>query len=744
MIYSKKVLSVILSAVMVQSVALASAVSTSAYTTSTTASQTQTETNFEYTVSNDTVTITRYTGDEENVTVPQTINGKTVTAIGKQAFYSCQTVKNIILPNSIQTIEEWAFSWCANLTRITLSNQLTEIKPYAFSQTGALVSITIPDSVTKIGNNAFESSGIYEITIPDTVTEIGEAAFWECVNLETLPNLAGLTAISEDTFFGCEKLKNIIIPDNIKSIGQCAFCACEAAVDVVVPEGVTYLSQGAFSGCTGMKNITLPESLKTVGVVCFENCENIENVYYAGSKGQWNAIDIDIYYDANRWLENATIHCNVGKVAEEISISDTELTLYVGDQKTLTTSRITGNTDYVWKSDDTGYITVNKAGRIVARESTGEDWSVKVYAKYKDGKAVACKVHILEKPVVTLDKTQLDMSVADMYTLQPSVTPEDASVTYTFKSSNANVATVNKNGRVVARGEGTANITVTASNGAKTVCVVNVVPQKTVVLDKSTLELSVMEMYTLKPSVSPQDETATYTFKSSNTNVATVNKSGRVVARGEGTANITVIASNGAKATCQVTVIPQRTLTLESDNVTLELKEMYTIVPIMTPADDTVTYTFKSNNTEVATVNKSGRVVARDYGVANITVKASNGLSKVCQIVVEEDEPVEQSIVYFNPSAIANGKERWAVYTWNSLIGEQWLDMTENGGLYQVTLPDEFTNYILVRMNGASTENNWNNKWNQSLNMKYSAETNLITATGWGSGDKFNVTESKK
>ena len=82
--------------------------------------------------------------------------------------------------------------------------------------------------------------------------------------------------------------------------------------------------------------------------------------------------------------------------------------------------------------------------------------------------------------------------------------------------------------------------------------------------------------------------------------------------------------------------------------------------------------------------------------------------------------------------------------TWNSLIGEQWLNMTEKDGLYQVTLPDEFTNYIIVRMNGSSTENNWNNKWNQSENLKYSADKNLITATGWGSGDKFNVTESAK
>ena len=604
MIYSKKVLSVILSAVMIQSVALASAISTSAYTTPTTASQTQTQTDFEYTISDDKVTITRYTGNDETVIVPMYIDGKTVTAIGEYAFSNYQSaVKNVVLPesivslekgafascyqltginipssvrtigesafsgcgsltdinlpNSILTIGEYAFYSCSSLTHINIPSQLTEIQSCAFSYTSALLSVDIPSGVTKIGRSAFYGSGILEINIPDTVTEIGEAAFWECVNLETLPNLAGLTAISENTFFGCEKLKNIIIPDNIKSIGQCAFCACEAAVDVVVPEGVTYLSQGAFSGCTGMKNITLPESLKTVGVVCFENCENIENVYYAGSKGQWNAIAIDIYYDANRWLENATIHCNVGKVAEEISISDTELTLYVGDQKTLTTSRITGNTDYVWKSDDTGYITVNKAGRIVARESTGEDWAVKVYAKYKDGKAVACKVHILDKPVVTLDKTQLDMSVKDMYTLTPTSTNESA--TFTFKSDNANVVTVNKSGRVVARGEGTATITVTASDGAKATCTVNVAPQKTVTLDKTTLELSVKEMYTLVPSVSPEDTSATYTFKSSNTNVATVNTAGRVVARGEGSATITVIASNGAKATCTVNVIPQKT-----------------------------------------------------------------------------------------------------------------------------------------------------------------------------------------
>ena len=104
---------------------------------------------------------------------------------------------------------------------------------------------------------------------------------------------------------------------------------------------------------------------------------------------------------------------------------------------------------------------------------------------------------------------------------------------------------------------------------------------------------------------------------------------------------------------------------------------------------------------------------------------------------------VSSSIVYFNPSTIATGDERWAIYTWKG-SSSTWLDMTGSGSLYQAALPSGYTNFIVVRMNGATTANNWNNKWNQTDNLTYSASKNYVKATGWGSGDRFTVTQSAK
>ncbi|MBQ7522058.1 MAG: Ig-like domain-containing protein, partial [Clostridia bacterium] len=68
------------------------------------------------------------------------------------------------------------------------------------------------------------------------------------------------------------------------------------------------------------------------------------------------------------------------------------------------------------------------------------------------------------------------------------------------------------------------------------------------------LNSSTKEMYTLKVALSPEDAQTTLTFKSSNPSVASVNSAGRIVARGEGTATIKVISTNGKVATCTVQV----------------------------------------------------------------------------------------------------------------------------------------------------------------------------------------------
>ncbi len=73
-------------------------------------------------------------------------------------------------------------------------------------------------------------------------------------------------------------------------------------------------------------------------------------------------------------------------------------------------------------------------------------------------------------------------------------------------------------------------------------------------LNKTSLTLDVGKSHTLTKTVSPSNAVTSYTWSSSNTSVATVDKNGKVTAKASGTATITVKTSNGKTANCKVTV----------------------------------------------------------------------------------------------------------------------------------------------------------------------------------------------
>ena len=50
--------------------------------------------------------------------------------------------------------------------------------------------------------------------------------------------------------------------------------------------------------------------------------------------------------------------------------------------------------------------------------------------------------------------------------------------------------------------------------------------------------------------------------------------------------------------------------------------------------------------------------------------------------------------------------------------------------LYSVDIPEGYSNIIFVRMNGATTENNWNNKWNQTNDLTIEPG-GTYTVNGW-------------
>ena len=97
--------------------------------------------------------------------------------------------------------------------------------------------------------------------------------------------------------------------------------------------------------------------------------------------------------------------------------------------------------------------------------------------------------------------------------------------------------------------------------------------------------------------------------------------------------------------------------------------------------------------------------------------------------------------LYLVPNA--NWKQdnaRFAAYVYGS--GDAWYSMTAFADRYQVTIDDKYPNIIFCRMNGSTTENNWDNKWNQTGDLTVPTDDkNCFTipdgdwngsTTGWG------------
>ncbi|MBO5323093.1 MAG: leucine-rich repeat protein [Oscillospiraceae bacterium] len=97
---------------------------------------------------------TRYTGSSE-LTVPETIDGQTVTAVSDECFADCTELIMIHLPETVQYIGEGAFYGCSSLRGMKLPESLVSIGSYAFSGCVNLEAVCIPYSLERIGGNPF-------------------------------------------------------------------------------------------------------------------------------------------------------------------------------------------------------------------------------------------------------------------------------------------------------------------------------------------------------------------------------------------------------------------------------------------------------------------------------------------------------------------------------------------------------------------------------------------------------------
>jgi hypothetical protein len=232
---------------------------------------------FQITASGNGLEIAKYKGNGGAVVIPAAINGRSVTSIGKEAFYYCTGLRSVTIPNSVTSIGNWAFSDCTGLTSVTIPDSATSIGDFAFRRCSGLTSVTIPDSVTTIGYEAFSGcAGLTSVTIPDSVTSIGRWAFYGCTGLRSVTIPDSVTSIGKWAFSDCTGLTSITIPDSVTSIGEGTFSGCKSLTSVTIPNSVTSIGWAAFADCTSLASVTIPNSVTSIGEEAFYGCSKLK------------------------------------------------------------------------------------------------------------------------------------------------------------------------------------------------------------------------------------------------------------------------------------------------------------------------------------------------------------------------------------------------------------------------------------------------------------------------------------
>ena len=306
----KKPISIILALLMLTSVFAALPLTADAATTGAKPTSELSGDFYYYVLDEDTAEITGYDGGDEDLEVPATIDGYTVTSIGEDAFYDCTDIKSVTLPDSIKTIGSWAFCYCEGLENITIPDSVQSIGSYAFYRCENLTSVTLGKGIVNIGKAAFgyiffedysDMREMVDVTINGYSYTGGERSEAERyarenrIKFVSLGEIAPITASEEDFCYEILEdetveitgysgyMSNLKIPATINgypvtSIGADAFYDCRYLQAVTIPEGVTYINMWAFQDCYNLKSVSLPDSLEYIDSSAFSYCESLESI----------------------------------------------------------------------------------------------------------------------------------------------------------------------------------------------------------------------------------------------------------------------------------------------------------------------------------------------------------------------------------------------------------------------------------------------------------------------------------
>ncbi len=226
------------------------------------------------------------------------------------------------IPDSVSEIGEYAFSYNASLKSVKGTTNLKKIDDNAFYSCAALESMEGFDGVTDIGTTAFYRAAISDLGVFTALENIGYRAFYNCVKITAVKGMNNLKTIGDEAFVFCA-VTDVELPDGFTTIGANAFRGSyikklripASLTDtgtvfraiqfdtVEIGEGTVVITKKAVN--FSMSTVIIPASVTKIDDNVFNYLKMPKNVFYQGTKEQWEAIEIG---SGNDSLKNAQFY----------------------------------------------------------------------------------------------------------------------------------------------------------------------------------------------------------------------------------------------------------------------------------------------------------------------------------------------------------------------------------------------------------------------------------------------------
>ena len=265
-----------------------------------------------------------------NEPVSNLIIPNNVTYIGTAAFYGFTGLKSVTIPDTVSTIGICAFTACYNLETVSIGENVREIKNAAFSSCESLKTVVIPDNVRSIGRAAFfRCSSLDSLSIGLYLNDVGDGVFSGCRNINSI------TIHEDNPYF---LYKDGILYNKLRE--ELVWCNCNDVNDtsIIIPEiipgteglmnkRVKKIKDDAFADVY-LEEIYIDKSIESIGYDTFGLNHDRIDIYYNGTKEQWEEIDgteyIDYDYVTMHFLDSEPIHGNLYESEEVDGIIKTK------------------------------------------------------------------------------------------------------------------------------------------------------------------------------------------------------------------------------------------------------------------------------------------------------------------------------------------------------------------------------------------------------------------------------------